>query len=271
MKSAKKGQVSWREKENKVGVRDEEVERGVTVRDRERVIQANGSRQRVGRKRIVYGKVHWQKEERMQEKEDTMQRQIARYVEEGKGKAHLPSLHPCLQPSEGEREWASQGVLRNAPAGAAVEFIPDLCVRSSLFARHCVSQAVAVRNFLWAGRDSSLRTRARGEIEQTRLCFFLDFFVPQAITIALRHRKKRERSGRTYIYSSYTLRNLMSVQREHLHLDFPMFSNSYERILHNRITALYLPRVDLTEEGLFRQRFHRFASLLFFYSHCYSY
>lgn len=56
----------------------------------------------------------------------------------------------------------------------------------------------------------------------------------------------------------------MLVWKEYLHLDSPTFSNSYDQILHNRMTTLYLPRVDLTEEGLFRQRFRRFASLLSF-------
>lgn len=115
--------------------------------------------------------------------------------------------------------------------------------------------------------------RARGEIGQppTRLCFFLDSFVPQANDHDCLTTSQKKREG-AYLYLQLVYFTELDVSLErNSRFDSP-FSNSYDRMLHNRMLgALYLPRVDLTEEGLFCHCFRCFASLLFFYLHRYLY
>jgi len=156
-------------------------------------------RRTVGRKRIVYGKNALVKG-----------RKGAVWVDR-RGSASLPPLATVRR-----WEWASQGVLRNAPAAAAVEFISDLCVRSSLFARHCMSQAVAVCNFLCMGRVTVIPDceRAQGEIRLLTRSLLSRAFVPQANDHDWLTTSRDERT----IYSLY-LRDLETTEKKTFDFD----------------------------------------------------
>jgi len=118
---------------------------GDTERERERALVAIAAEWQVGegavgrRKRIVdMGKVEGGRKGAGVE-EDAVQPGVAR--QPGAESALPPLPSPAVVR---RRERASQGVLRNAPAGAAVEFIPDLSAYTFLLVCTplCVSQAL---------------------------------------------------------------------------------------------------------------------------------
>lgn len=145
--------------------------------------------------------------------------------------------HPFL--CTGNRQEAKSGLVRGfcamRPAGAAVEFIPDLCVRSSLFARHCVSQAVAVRNFFLCvaralSRDSSLRVivRSRG----TSILYLLagasisEFLFRRTIVIDLRYRE----TSRSILYETVSYATGVEIEREYYTIDSDPFVLSFPNL-----------------------------------------